>query len=520
MKLVTVEQMRALERKTIEQGVLTGEALMERAGEAMANWVEYVAQTAGLGRAPVSVIAGRGNNGGDGFVTARFLRERGWDVEVLLAADTGSIGGDALIHLGKLKAAGVTPFELPELADWEEERAVLEDGIIVDAVLGTGIKGPVRGPAAGAIRHINELAARNLVFAMDVPSGLDADTGTAEGEVVTADMTITFGYPKRGLVQESALEYVGTLEVADIGLVRGEAAGNPADPELLTAAELRGLLGRRQRLSHKGSYGHVLVVAGAAGYSGAAVLAAEGALRAGAGLVSVLTPRSVAPVVAGCVPEAMVHPGEETETGSLAPECLDRWIKTLGDFQAILVGPGLTIHDQTRRTVERLISTSRAPVVMDADAINVSAGRLNIVRGASSPLVLTPHPGEMGRLLNCHIADVQANRAATAVRAAAATGAVIVLKGAGTLITAKGAQTWINVTGNPGMATGGTGDVLGGLVAGFCAQKVDPYDAARMAVFIHGWAGDMAAWRHGQAAMLAGDLVEELPAAMRRLTVR
>ena len=522
MKLVTTNTMRELERRTIEEGNVKGEHLMDRAGYCVAAAVRRLAEISGFASAYIHLIAGRGNNGGDAFVAARYLKDMGLGVEVWLACSANQITGDAALHFSKLKPAKIRVEELPTQEDWQEAMHnpfVAE--IIVDGVLGTGLRGPARGPAAGAIRYIRNQANESLVVAIDVPSGLDADTGAAEGDSVMADLTVTMGLPKVGLVEPQALDYVGSLEVADLGLPRElveEADGDPR--ELIFATDLKALFPRRKRTSHKGNYGHALMVAGARGYAGAAALAAEAATRSGAGLVSVVTPRGIRDLVAGAVLEAMVHEAPETEAGALSAEALPVLHGFYDRVQAILLGPGLTRGPGVREVVLDLLRTSPVPLVLDADALNVLGQDLKPLTQARCPVVITPHPGEMAGLLGGTVDEVQADRLATANRAAALTRSVVVLKGAGTVVAQAGQATQINLTGNPGLATGGAGDVLAGLLAGLLAQGLKPYDAARAAVYVHGRAGDLAAWRHCQMALTAGDVVSELPFAFRDLTLR
>jgi NAD(P)H-hydrate epimerase len=364
------------------------------------------------------------------------------------------------------------------------------------------------------------MSAGSLVISIDVPSGMNSDTGEAPGGAVVADITATMGLPKTGLLTPAALEYVGNVEVVDIGIPWELVEEIECDWELIAPQDLRGFMPRRPRAAHKGDYGHVLAVAGAPGYAGAAAMAARAAVRSGAGLVSVLTPASVASVVAGLAPEAMVHAGACDAQGCLAANALDEWGRELSDFDAVLAGPGLTAGAATRAVLEALLEKSAGPLVVDADALNVCAGDPEVLASRKIPIVITPHPGELARLLSCSPPDVQHDRAGMARRAAEATGATVVLKGAGTLVTENGRRMHINLSGNPGMAAGGTGDVLSGLLAGLLAQRIAPFDAARMAVHVHGRAGDNAAWRASQAGLAATDLIEEIPHVLRDMLMR
>ena len=516
MRTVTAAQMRDLDRLTIQGGV-PGEVLMERAGEALADAVEPVARTAGGGCPPARIVAvaGKGNNGGDACVAARRLRERGLDAVLWLAAPAEALTGDAAAHFARMRAAGV-PVETPGEAGWGRLTSLTTRGrwVLIDGLLGTGLSGPVHGEAAAAIAAVNACATRHAVVAADIPSGLHADTGEPQGAAVRADVTVTMGYPKLGLLLAPALEYVGAVEVADIGIPGALAAGLASGPELIVPQDTPAVWRRRSRASHKGAFGHVLLIGGSPGFAGAIAMAARAALRSGAGLVSVLTPEPLVPVVAGLVPEAMVHGGAVAEAGTLSADSVVRWGRDLAAFDAMVLGPGLGLNRQTTSLAERLLAGSRVPLVLDADALGAFAHRLFLIRRATCPVVLTPHPGEMARLLNRSVESVQADRFKVACEAAETTAnAVVVLKGAGTVVARRGNAPAVNLTGNPGMATGGTGDVLAGLVGGFCAQRHDAYDAARAAVYLHGRAGDLAARCLSQPALCATDLIAFLPAA-------
>jgi len=524
MKVVSSEQMRELDRKTIERFEIPGEVLMERAGAGVAEVVRFLSRSAGYGDGPVLLLAGRGNNGGDAFVAARVLKEMGFQVETWLASGADGVTGDALTHLSRMKSAGITLYELPTMAEWDDlDGFPIHAGVVVDGILGTGISGPARGPAAGAIRAVNAFGERNLVVSIDVPSGLNSDTGVAEGDAVFADVTVTMGLPKRGLIDPRGVDHVGSVEVVDIGIPVELTGAIETETELVTPYDLGGLLPRRARSSHKGTFGHVLIVGGAPGSAGAAARAARAATRSGAGLVSVFAPPAVAQTIAGIVPEAMVHASPAaTAAGSLPGDAVARWSRGLPEFDAVLVGPGLTTGEESRRLTESVLHASRVPVVVDADGVNVLAGRVGTLKGLSCPLILTPHPGEMARLRGKGVtaADIQANRFGTARAMADETGAVVVLKGAGTVVAAPEKPLAVNLTGNPGMATGGMGDVLGGVLVGLLAQGLAPFDAARMAVYLHGRAGDFASWHGSQYGTISDDVIEELPHVFRDLSVR
>jgi len=523
MKLVTASEMRELDKRTIEEFGTPGEVLMDRAGHGVADVMRRTIEAAGFVAPIVHLIAGRGNNGGDAFVVARLLKTSGITVEVWIAGSANELQGDALKHFSRMTAEDVPYRELPTKDDWDEALYnPIPAEIIVDGVLGTGARGPARGPIAGAIQYIISRSESALVVSIDVPSGLNADTGEPESAGVRADVTVTVGLPKRGLVAPNALEYTGILEVVDIGIPDEyveDISGDP-DTEYISAADLRPMFSRRHRAAHKGQFGRVLAIGGAQGYAGAISMAARAAVRSGAGLVSALVPQSILGVVAGSTLESMVSAADETETGSLSSGLLTSWRRRLDAFDAILVGPGMTRHNETLLIVRELLRDSTVPLVLDADALAVFENQPGWLAKARAPLVITPHPGEMALLFGQTISEVQQHRAGMAIAAAKFTGCTVVLKGAGTVVAQKGRAVAINLTGNPGMATGGMGDVLAGLLAGLLAQGFEPYDAARAAVYIHGRAGDMVAWRKSQAGLAATDLVEEIPYVFRDFSLR
>lgn len=523
MKVVSVAQMRELDRRTIEDYNTPAEELMDRAGLGVANLVEHFADIVAYTAPRIHLIAGRGNNGGDAFAAARYLHEYGYDVLVWLAGSAHELKGETLQHLSRLRAAGVEVEELPTKQRWEE---ALLDGpqgdIVVDGVLGVGLAGPARGPAVGAIQYINAVSNHAHVISIDVPSGLDADSGVAHGEAVKADITATIGLPKKGLIEPAALEYVGTVDVIDIGIPDELIRQTPTadNRELIHYHDLTPLFPRRWRASHKGDYGRVLIIGGAAGYTGAVAMAARAAIRSGAGLVTVITPQYVAPIVAGACLESMVIGERETPDHMLAAECWADWSRRLPNFDAVLVGPGLGRNENTRSLVRQIVRDCTVPLVLDADALAVLAGQAHWLDKARAPVVITPHPGEFAMLMGQRIEDIQQDRPGVALAAARATRATVVLKGAGTIVAQADKPIAVNLTGNPGMATGGAGDVLAGMLVALLGQGLAPYDAARAAVYLHGQAGDFMAWRKSQIGLIASDIIEEIPYVFRGVSVR
>lgn len=523
MKLLTAEQMRELDRRTIEEYGTPGAVLMDRAGSCVADIVQRITDSSGLTDPVIQLLAGRGNNGGDAFAAARHLYERGEQVGVCLAGSEDQIRGDARTHLEHMQSAGIALLELATLDDWKAAKESMPPGdIIVDGLLGIGVQGPARGPVAGAISYIRSYADSSLVVAIDVPSGMDADSGRVEGEAVQADVTVTMGLPKSGLIESAAQEYVGDLEVADIGFPDEYVDQIPADPErvVIHESDLYPLFERRKRGSHKGNYGHVLIVGGSRHYSGAVALAARAAIRSGAGLVTAWVPESIVPIVAATAPEIIVRGAPETETGSLSADLWAQWKDELASYSAALIGPGMTRHADTQKVTERFLAAAPIPLVLDADAISVLAGEAGLLKSAKASLVLTPHPGEFAALFGKTVADVQADRVHHALNAAGTLNAVMVLKGSRTVVAGPEPPAHINLSGNPGMATGGTGDVLAGMLVSLIGQGFSPLDAARAAVALHGRVGDHMAWRKSQAGLIASDLIEELPYAFRAVSMR
>ena len=521
MKLVTAAEMRELDARTIEEVGVPGEVLMERAGVGIADRILRLASRSPFESPRAHVIAGRGNNGGDGYVVARVLFEAGWDVEVWLAGMMDGIRGDALTHLQGMLEAGVELQELTAESEWEDAMEdPLECDIVVDALLGTGVTGRAQGAIGAAIRYVNTAARGATVVAVDLPSGLNADTGEAPGDVVRADVTLAMAQPKRGFVEPLALPFLGSVDVVDIGIPEAYLESLSDDGDVVGVSDVRRVLTDRAVDSHKGTYGHAWIIGGAPGFSGAVGLAAEGAARAGAGLVSALMPESIAGITAAGIREVMVHGGLTTASGSLSVGGLEVWGDRVSQFQAILIGPGMTAVPDTRACLEWVLEHAACPVVIDADGLNVLAEDLSILEGLRVPVVVTPHPGEMARLIGEGTEWVQDGRRECAVSFAQKYGVYVALKGAGTVIASPDGVRSVNLTGNPGMASGGMGDVLGGMITGFLAQGVDVLDAVRVAVFLHGMAGDLAASSLSQRGLLAGDVLDEFPSAMRECGLR
>jgi NAD(P)H-hydrate epimerase len=504
MIVTTAAEMRALDRWTIEHGT-AGHVLMERAGTGATRVLRGMLPQA---PGPVVVVCGKGNNGGDGFVIARQLRRMRIPVEVWLVGRQAEVQGDAAGMLASWGSRRGAVHEIAASADVAALAARLPRATaVVDALFGTGLNAPVTGVPAEVIEAIN--AAGAPVLAVDISSGLSADTGRPLGTAVRATATATFGFPKVGQCLYPGVEHTGRLEVVDIGIPAEALAAVGPRCALLDAAEVGRLLPRRARDAHKGTFGHVLVVAGSRGKSGAALLAAEAAARSGAGLTTLAVPASLQSVVEGHVREAMTAAlPHEPSGGELAD--------LLAGRAAVVCGPGLGLTADTRALVAAIVRTCSAPLVLDADGLNAVAGT-DVLRERLAPTVITPHPGEMARLLETDTAAVQADRVAAARGLAERWDVVVVLKGARTVIAAPDGQVAISPTGNPGMASGGMGDALSGLLGALLSQRLRPFDAARLGVFAHGAAADAIAARRGEAGLLARDVIEELPPTLAAL---
>jgi len=503
MVVVTAAEMRALDQWTIANDT-PGHVLMAKAGRGA---VQVLRPLLRKRRGPVVIVCGRGNNGGDGLVMARHL-SRTRTVEVWLLAPAEEFRGDAAQMLAAWRGSGGRTRVLADAASVRTLAAHLPKAAgIVDAMFGTGLNAPVAGRAAQVVAAIN--AAEPPVLAVDIASGLCADTGRPLGEAIQATATATFGYLKVGHCLYPGVELSGAVRVVDIGIP--DSARDAIGPagRLLEAPELGAHLPRRPRASHKGIFGHVLVLGGSRGKLGAGLLAAEGVARAGAGLTTLLVPESLQPQAEGRVAELMTASMPDEEGMFAAPS--DAQIRALlADRAAVVCGPGLGLGPGPTAFVAAVLRAAVAPVVLDADGLGAVVGT-TMFRRRRQETIITPHPGEMSRLAGIETTAVQADRVGVARRFAAAEGVVCVLKGARTVIAAPDGRFAVCPTGNPGLASGGTGDVLAGIVGGLLSQGLAPFEAAGLAVYAHGLAADRLAERTGEVGMLARDVLTELP---------
>jgi len=511
MEIVTTAEMREIDRATSQRFGVPSLALMENAGTAVAEFV--VSRYPSAER--IGVICGKGNNGGDGFVAARKLKASGKEVRVVLLAEPAELRGDAAEMFAKLPVAPVIVRSSEELKR-EQAGAVFESEVLLDAILGTGFKPPVSGLYAEAIRLLNASSAP--VVAVDIPSGADADVmGEQTGAVARADAVVTFTAPRPAHIFGRLTD--GPTVVAPIGSP-DEAIVSSLQLNLITAREVAPLLGPRPLAANKGSFGHVLVIGGSVGKAGSVAMAGMAALRTGAGLSTVATPKSVLATVAGFHPEVMTEPLDETDAGTISTRALasgavDALIK---GKTVLAVGPGISRNPETSEFVRSLVVKTKTPLVLDADGLNAFEGRASELNGKGRSLVITPHPGEMARLTGSTVAAVQRDRINIARTFAREHELIVVLKGHRTLIAQPDGMVWVNTTGNPGMATGGTGDILTGMVGGFIAQNPQRIaEAVIAAVHLHGLAGDVARESTGEHSLVATDLVKALPEAFRRV---
>ena len=506
-RLASAAEMKAIDRRATAEWHIPGMALMENAGRAV---VDAIARRFdGVNGRDFVVFCGRGNNGGDGFVIARLLKERGAHVTCLLLGSVAELEGDAKVHHDTLAAMG-TPVRAVVSA---EEIATLLSScpIVVDAILGTGLTGTPRGIVADAIDRLRRSDCR--VVSVDVPSGVDSDTGTTPGAAVAAELTVTMGLGKCGLYLYRGRALAGAIEIADIGFPAELLAGGRTF--LLDEAHIHTIMPVRAPDGHKGTFGTALLVAGSRGFSGAACLAGAAAVRSGCGLVRLAVPRGICNIVESNVLEATKAPMPETAGEALGLAALDELIELSRHADAVGIGPGIGTAPETQALMLELLPRLTRPVLIDADGLNNLAGRLDELALAKAPVILTPHPGEFSRLAGLTPQQVNADRIGTSREFATRHHVTLVLKGASTVIAGPDGQVLVNPTGNSGLASGGTGDVLSGLLVGLLAQGMSPLDAAAAAAFLHGRAADIAVRQFTEYCLTASDVIDHLPAAFR-----
>ena len=513
MKIVNADEMREIDRRAIEDYGVPGIVLMENAGRAAAEAIEDICLKNNI--ASVLVVAGKGNNGGDGFVVARHLVNRGFDCSILLIGKMPDIKGDARLNLNIAEKMGIQILESSNNILMVHE-AIRSAGLLVDALLGTGLRNNVEGFYAEAIDAINISGCH--IVSLDIPSGLDSSTGRVLGITVEADFTVTFCLPKVGSVIYPGASYIGDLILADTGAPRDLLEDRNLKTSIIVKEEVTQLIMPRDEEGHKGSYGHLLVVAGSTGKTGAAVMSAEAGMKGGAGLVTLAFPASLSHIIECRLKEVMTEPLVEESGGSFVSGAAARILKKLDGKTALVLGPGISRNDETGQMIRHLLHGLSTPAIIDADALWHLSSAKELIAECKVPLILTPHPGEMATMLGISISEVQGDRLGISKRFAAEYGCFLILKGARTVIASPAGDLFINTTGNPGMASGGTGDVLAGLIGALLCQGCSPLESAVAGVWIHGEAGDRVKEEKGEAGLIASDIINKIPEVMRDLT--
>ncbi len=510
LPVFTAAEMRALDRRAVGDLGIAGVRLMKNAGRGAAEVI--LSYFGPQRRKRVVVCCGKGNNGGDGFVVAGRLKAAGARVTAFLLAKPAEVRGDAAAMLAAYRRSGGTIRQVADESGIRAlEMALASADLVVDALLGTGLTGPATGLYALAIDAINRSG--KPVAALDLPSGLSSDHGRLLGPTVTATLTTTFAGWKRGLLLYPGGARAGHVRVVSIG-IPDSAVREGIAVFLLEAADIARLLPPRPPDAHKGAFGHLLVVAGSVGKTGAAAMAGRSALRSGAGLATIAAPRSQQPIIAALGMEAMTEPLDETPAQSVCLKAKSRILELAQRMDAIALGPGVSLDGETQSLVRELVAEVERPMVLDADGLTALVGHLDLLKRSPASRCLTPHPGEMARLLDVTVAEVQGDRIETARNFCRRFGVFLVLKGARSVIGEPGGEVYVSPTGNPGMATGGSGDVLTGMVGAFLARGLDPLSSLQAGVFIHGLAGDLARAEKGEEGMIAGDILEAVPRAI------
>jgi ADP-dependent NAD(P)H-hydrate dehydratase / NAD(P)H-hydrate epimerase len=528
LKVTTAKEMQDIDRIAIEKYGISGALLMERAGRAVAEKInELFFQKSEVNqlinndilRTTIIILCGGGNNGGDGLVIARLLHNQGRDVKVFLASRPAELKGDAKVNYNSAIKFRVKIYPINKFLT-SRFTPLTSRFFIVDALLGAGLSNEVRAPLSDVIKKINRMS--SPVVSVDIPSGISSDTGQIMGSAVKAHHTVTFGLPKRGHLLYPGAEYTGNLHIAEIGFPRNLLESKKIRVNLVQKRDVISLMPERPAYSHKGSYGHVLLVAGSRGKTGAALMAAKACLRTGAGLVTIGIPETLINAFQSRVTEEMILPLPDKGDGTLALKAADTILEFIKKRANVLaIGPGLSVDKEITKLVCLLISKSRVPVVIDADGINAIAGKTGLLKKSMSPVILTPHSGEMARLLS-HGAEVKSSeierdRISAAVSFARRTNTYLVLKGVPTVTATPDGNAFINSTGNPGMAKAGTGDVLTGMISALLAQGLTPRDASVLGVYMHGHIGDIMAEKKGKQSLIASDIINAIPSVFKSI---
>lgn len=514
MKVVSKKQMQEIDKKATTEFNIPSIILMENAGLVSSKILNQ--KFPNLNESKITIFAGGGNNGGDGLVIARHLFNQGVNVRVYLLKTASSYKGDALTNLKIAQSIGVNIKEILSEDELEKEKdEILKSDIIIDAILGTGISGKVEGFLAYVINFLNNL--KKPIIAIDTPSGLDVDTGFPLGCCIQAKATFTFGLPKIGLLLYPGVELAGELSIVDISLPKQLIEDENIKINLLLPEDILPLLPKRAGDAHKGACGKALVIAGSVGMTGAAIMTSQSCLTIGTGLVILGIPKSLNPIVEVKITEVITKPLPETQEQTLSINSYDKIMELTKDISAVAIGPGLGRDNEVSNLIRRLISDINIPMVIDADGLFALSNNLHILEKKDSPVIITPHHGEMAYLMGVSVDEVKKDRLGIAQRFAQKYQVVVVLKGARTIVAGPEGDAYINPTGNSGMATAGCGDVLTGMITGLLAQKVSALDAAKVGVFLHGLAGDLVLKKKGEYSLIATDLIDKIPAAIKEL---
>ncbi len=503
MRVLTNQEMQAIDRRAIRNLGIPGAVLMENAGRGCVDVLEKYFDLQNLN---TLVVCGKGNNGGDGFVIARHLINRGASVTVALLGKSGELRPDARLNYNALCRTGVKVIGLKTTADLKTILTRKHPALIVDAIFGTGFKGKPSKFFANIFECINESEA--FIFSVDIPSGVIGDTGQFDLSCIIADATAAMCLPKRGNMLYPGREFCGDLHIVDIGVPYNLI--DQGYPELIEFDRIKKLLPLRPPDGNKGTFGQVLIIAGARGYAGAAAMASRAALKTGAGLVRLAAPLGVVQTIEASTMEIVKVPLRETGNGSISANAADQLTEAFSKSDVVVIGPGLTTHSETAAFVKKILPAITVPLIIDADALNIIAGDINILGKIKAPGMITPHPGELSRLTGHDPAEINDRRIDLAHEFAGQHGVTIVLKGAPTVIASPGGEVLINPTGNSGLASAGSGDVLVGMIAGFLAQQTSIIDAARLGVFMHGLTADLIARDASEYSMTAGDLLNNI----------
>jgi NAD(P)H-hydrate epimerase len=506
-----------LDQRTINGIGIPGIVLMENAGHGIFHHLR--SHFPDLKERKVAIVAGKGNNGGDGFVVARYLTDALITCKVFLLTSKDSMQGDALINFKIIERIGVPIVEITSSSEWKNALDEIRGyHLLIDAIFGTGLNTEIKGFLRDVIEDVNSLSCPKV--AIDIPSGLNASSGKIMGVCIKADLTITLGLPKIGHVIYPGADYTGTLKLVDISIPHALIEEERIPYNLILFDDITCLIRERSANTHKGDFGHLLVLAGSPGKTGAAALTCDAAMRIGSGLVTLGIARSLNSIMEVKLTEVMTEPLLEEDSGFLGMKSWEVIREILAGKTALALGPGISTRKGTADLVFKILEETSIPTIVDADGISALSREPSVLKKGKAPVVLTPHPGEMARLIKCSTRDVQEDRIGLSRNFSQEYGVYVVLKGARTVIAEPDGTVSVNPTGNPGMASGGAGDVLTGMIAGLTAQGYPVSSALRFAVFAHGLIGDLIAQERGKVGIIAGDIIHTIPRVLDLISQR